>query len=151
VKIQNVGLVLCSFIYGICGLTGCNAASVPLRLATVPLTVQCHTAYRSRVISRIEQEDMVTLTSENDRVTLTYKDLTLTLFYSSSTDYEGRFLKVSVTPAESSDELAAALYQLSKTERPVNQFIGDHGFTGLQFIYHPVTRAELQYRCLARE
>lgn len=44
----------------------------------------------------------------------------------------------------------AQLYQMPRTEPIRNQFVGDHGFTGLNYVYHPTTRAEMQYLCLAR-
>jgi hypothetical protein len=33
----------------------------------------------------------------------------------------------------------------------VNQFIGGHGFTGLVYVYHPSSDAELQYFCETRD
>ena len=81
---------------------------------------------------------------------MSYADLVFhAQYWDGEAGYEERALKVWVTPSDSDQELMALLYQLSKTERPVNQAVGGHGFTGLHYVYHPHTEVELQFWCSA--
>ena len=59
-------------------------------------------------------------------------------------------LRISVTANDTQAEVVSQLYQLSLTEPVRNQFSGDHGFTGLSYVYHPTSRAEVQYTCKAQ-
>ena len=56
---------------------------------------------------------------------------------------------MSVLMAGSGEELSSQLCQMSKTERPQNEFIGGHGFTGLTYAFHSTSRAELHHWCVA--
>ena len=133
--------------------TGCAQAGLsptPAQEAAIPLRIECHTAYRSSVTVPIEREELVTLTASANRQTISYQDLVFHALYTAGEmDGEGRGLKLSVTTVDSPDELMVVLYQMQKTEAPRNQFSGGHGFTGLGYVYHPTSRAELQYWCIA--
>jgi hypothetical protein len=45
--------------------------------------------------------------------------------------------------------LHSTLYQLPLDSGPQNQFVGGHGFTGLNYSYAPGSTAELQFWCEA--
>ena len=115
------------------------------------LAIECHAAYRSSVTTAIEREETFMLSSAEPDAKIAFADLELSaVYFSGERSGESRSLRVAVTPAGSSSELAAQLYQLSKAVPPQNEFIGGHGFTGLAYAYHPVSLAELQYWCVAR-
>ncbi len=59
---------------------------------------------------------------------------------------EGRSLSVSVSEL-SGPPIVSHLYQI--WSGPIDQFAGDHGFTGLVYVTSPTTGAELQYLCKA--
>ncbi len=116
---------------------------------SVPLAVECHTAYRSSVTVGIELEQTVELSSTEDTKSVDLGDLRFAvIYYAGELSGEGRFLKVSVSSVEDDREVTSQLYQLSKTEPPQNEFHGGHGFTGLSYAYHPTSKSELQYWCV---
>lgn len=118
---------------------------------TVPLNIDCHTAYRSSVTVPVQKKERMTLTSTKDKKTIRMGDLDFhTQYLSGENNGEVESLKVSVTPSESKEELAAFMYQMPNIGQVQNQFSGDRGFTGLGYVYHPKSRAELQYWCVAR-
>jgi hypothetical protein len=132
-------------------LVGCRRAESPatnLPETPMPLTIECHTAYRASVTVSIERQDTVLLTKSESQKTITYQDLGFHATYWDD-PYEGRSFKTSVTVSNSNDEIQADLYQMSRTALPENQFY-EHGFTGLVYIYHPTSRAEVQYWCIAK-
>ncbi len=115
----------------------------------VPLTIECHTAYRSSVAVGIEREQTLELSSAENAKTVDHGDLRFgATYFDGEFSGEGRFLKVSVLSIEDDREVTSQLYQLSKTEPPKNEFHGGHGFTGLSYAYHPTSTSELQYWCV---
>ena len=64
-----------------------------------------------------------------------------------SDEFEGKALDVFVYPKGDQDPIAQGKYQFDDIDPPSNQFVGDHGFTGLIYVMHPQTEAELQYFC----
>ena len=71
--------------------------------------------------------------------------LTLDLSYDDS-EYEGSSVGVSVSTAE--HPLFRSLYQLGERGL-INQFAGDHGFTGLVYLTHPTDAGDYQLICKA--
>ena len=128
-----------------------QAQSHEAQATPVPLAIDCHLAYRSSVTVGIEREETVSFTASDANETVSFPQLKFQAQYSAGQEsWAERALRLSVTPAESSNELTAQLYQLSKTDPLRNQFVGDHGFTGLHYVYHPTSGAELQYWCIAK-
>jgi hypothetical protein len=116
------------------------------------LMIDCLVAYRSSVTVSIEQEKVLTLSANEGGKSIVFDDLEFHAQYWSSGEeppFERGF-KVWVTTVGSDDELVAQFYELSRTELPRNQFLREHGFTSLSYVYHPTSRAELQYMCEAR-
>lgn len=117
----------------------------------VPLTIECHLAYRAAVTVPIELEQTLELSSAETARTADLGDLRFgATYFNGEFSGEGRFLKVSVLSIEDDREVTSQLYQLSKTEPPKNEFHGGHGFTGLSYAYHPSSSSELQYWCVGR-
>lgn len=128
-------------------LTACQGASD----SDVPRapSITCHAAYRSGVRTPIEREETFFFGDEDGQQRLDFSDLSLHAQYSSGELNNERALRLSVTEAGQTAELTAQLYQLPRDSGPLNQFIGGHGFTGLNYVYHPTTGAELQFWCTA--
>lgn len=142
------GLGLAWFMLVSC--QGTQAQSNQTQTTVVPLSIDCHLAYRSSVTVGIEREETLSFAAATDSQTVTFSQLQFQAQYWAGVEpWEERALKVSALPAEGNSELAAQLYQFSKTETLRNQFVGDHGFTGLHYVYHPTSGAELQYWCIA--
>lgn len=144
------GLFICVLL----GLPGCAPTpgqQAPTVEPALLQAIECHSAYRTSVTVPVEREETVMLTSTADEQNITFADLVFhARYWPDEPGGEGPSLRLSVTAAGSADELVATLYQLPAPTPPRNQFSGGHGFTGLSYVYHPASHAELQYWCLAR-
>ena len=144
-----------SVVFGLAAVilvgTACGeetAAPVPATGEIVSLTVDCTTSYREQG-SRFSKE-VLNLSMAKPRATADFGDLRFdATYFSGERSGEGRSLRVAVLTAGTGEELSSQLYQMSKTERPQNEFVGGHGFTGLAYAFHPTSRSELQYWCVA--
>jgi hypothetical protein len=143
-------LLLC---LGLLSLASCSWARAKIndpQAAPVSLSLDCHIAYRSSVTVGIEREETISFAAANTNQTIAFPELEFyAQYWAGLEEWEERGLKVSVSAVNTDEELAAQLYQISKTEALRNQFEGGHGFTGLNYIYHPTSRAEVQYWCVA--
>lgn len=111
--------------------------------------IVCHAAYRSSVGTGTEREEEIVLGDEDQDQTLSFAELEFHAQYSTGEFNGERALRLWVTEAGQADSLTTQLYQLPVEAGPVNQFIGGHGFTGLNYVYH-ATGAELQFWCQAK-
>ena len=112
-------------------------------------TLTCHVAYRPAVTVPIEREETITLGDVEEEETLSFADLDFHAAYTPGEVTMERSLRLWVTPAGSQATLTSQLYQLAQESGPHNQFQGGHGFTGLTYVYHPETGAEMQFWCTA--
>jgi hypothetical protein len=129
---------------------GREAAALP---ASQPASsaVDCLVAYSARAGTGIDWEETVTLSAEAREQTFDLGDLVFHARYWPLGESPGEHtFRVWVTAGDTAAEIVSQLYQLSSTEAVRNQFVGDHGFTGLSYVYHPVSKAELQFTCKAR-
>ena len=134
--------LLMGFLLVSCG--GLAETAVP-RAASIT----CHTAYRSGVSRPIEREESLTFADEDAQQTITFSDLALHAQYGTGAGDQERALRLWVTAPGETAEYTSQLYQLPLDSGPANQFIGGHGFTGLNYVYHPQSGAELQFWCAA--
>jgi hypothetical protein len=74
-------------------------------------------------------------------------NLTATLF---DDDFEGRSFQISIYDVDGSVG-NVAIYQFAPGTRPVNEFWGQHGFTGLNWVQDPLSGDNVQYACFARD
>lgn len=133
-------LLACSFIL----LTSCTTGAAPRAQV-----IHCSMAYRGSSSVPIEDEESVTFNDSSSTYQAIFKELTLHAAYSSGRDNQERALRLWVTENSAGRELFRQLYQLPQDAGPQNQFIGGHGFTGLNYAYHPTSGAELQFWCTA--
>jgi hypothetical protein len=92
---------------------------------------------------------MVELGKGGDRQMIGLHDMQVHAQYLDD-EFEGRSLVISVSSPGADRELVRELYQIDRQKGLVNQFVGGHGFTGLLYVYHPDSAAELQCFCEAR-
>ena len=67
----------------------------------------------------------------------------------SDSEIEGRSFSIRVLDGEAL--LISTLYQMDPAQPPANEFWGDHGFTGLNYVRDPVSGETLQYACVAMD
>ena len=126
-------------------------AAVPSSDGLATSAVECLVAYSSRAGTGIDEQRTVVLSTDARQEAIDLGDLTFHAQYWPRNDAPGEHtFRVWVTVSDTQAEIVAQLYQLPLTEAVRNQFVGDHGFTGLGYVYHPVSRAELQYTCKAQ-
>jgi len=111
--------------------------------------IVCSTAYRVAQTEPLTEVDSLRLEDTDTVQSLPYIYLELHAEYSDGRSDGERALRVWVTRTAEAEPLVTHLYQLAEDEGPQNQFLGDHGFTGLMYAYDPVSGAELQYWCTA--
>ena len=110
--------------------------------------IECQVFYRPS-IGESFRESTVTLAKGGDRGVVEQDDLRWDAAYWDD-EYEGQSLSIAVTGLDTGQGLVRQLYQLDREKGLANQFIGGHGFTGLVYVYHPGSTAEMQYFCQAR-
>ena len=119
----------------------------------VPLaeSISCTAAYRSSAEVGIEREETLTFTNADDEQTVAFTDMTLHAAYDAGGADNERNLRVWVTDAAETAVYHSTLFQFEPDSGPQNQFVGGHGFTGLNYSYASGSTAELQYWCEANE
>jgi hypothetical protein len=112
------------------------------------LNIECQVSYRPSMAARFETS-AITLGAGNNQQMVEFDDLAFRAQYVEDQG-EGRSFSIAVTRPDTGDELVRQLYQIDSQKGLSNQFIGGHGFTGLNYVYHPSSAAEVQYFCQAR-
>jgi len=126
------------------GTNGAQTAVSPPRASSII----CTAAYRSSVQVGIEREETLTFTDTDDEQSAAFTDMVFHAAYRTGEADNERNLLVWVT--DTADTIAqSTLYQLPIDSGPQNQFVGSHGFTGLNYSYHPDSGAEMQFWCEA--
>lgn len=97
----------------------------------------------------IEQEETLTFADVDDEQSAAFGAMTFHAAYRTGAVDNERSLRVWVTDAAETAVSHSTLYQLEPDSGPQNQFVGGHGFTGLNYSYAPGSTAELQYWCEA--
>lgn len=142
--------VLIGLLIGVMVLSvGCSPSPEEAgRQSVVPVSIDCRVFYRPSVTESLS-ESAITLTTNGDHEVIEFDDMQFSAQYWDD-QFEGRSLLISVTSPDTGDEVVRQLYQMGRGKSLINQFIGGHGFTGLIYVYHPSSTAELQYFCEAR-
>ena len=145
-----LGILVVGLLLVACGGGGETAPSASSGQA-VPLaeSISCTVAYRSSVEVGIEQEETFTFTDVDDEQSVAFTDMTFHAAYDAGGADNERNLRVWVTDAAETAVFHSTLFQFETDSGPQNQFVGGHGFTGLNYSYFPGSTAELQYWCEA--
>jgi hypothetical protein len=144
-------LVLAGLLIGVTVLlVGCSPSPEEAGgQSVVPVSIDCRVFYRPSVTETLSGESAVTLTTSGDHEIIEFDDMEFSAQYWDD-QFEGRSLVISVASPDTGDEVVRQLYQMDRAKSLINQFIGGHGFTGLIYVYHPSSTAELQCFCEAR-
>jgi hypothetical protein len=110
----------------------------------------CKAFFRPSVYVRLQPADEIRVAGRGDRSefdrSVTAGPFRFRVLYSDDR-YEGRSLVTYVYRASTSKLIEETLFQFDREGEPLNQFTGEHGFTGLHYVYAPDSGAELQYMC----
>jgi len=113
--------------------------------ASNPPTIECQVFHRAAAGERFD-ESIVTLGPGNGAQSLDYDQLAFAVQFHDDAG-EGPSLAIATSDRDTGREIARQLFQIDRSKGLANQFIGGHGFTGLHYIFHPSSTAELQYFC----
>ncbi len=141
------GVAIAIYLLLALSLSGCSSPeTVPEAPTSSEGTIVCEVFYRSSAVGSLEAAPLITFSEGSDLKVLEF-DTTVFEAQLQEDDYEGRALRIAITDLASGDEITRQLYQFD-TQNPVeNQFVGGHGFTGLNYIFQPDSSAEMQFFC----
>ena len=109
--------------------------------------ISCTAAYRTDATQPLEAEQSYRLDSNNREFFAQFGETILTAQYQLGEVNQERAVVVFVSTT--TGPATTQLYQLPQDNGPINQFVGGHGFTGLNYFTHPFNGSELQYWCSA--
>lgn len=121
------------------------ATARPVVSTTPPPPIECHPSYREAVTEQLDEGPVLRVEADGETKEANFADLDLRILHSND-GYEGRALAVTVSASGTEHVVARHLYQLARDGNPPNS-LGGQGFTGLVYVYHPLSGAELQFIC----
>ena len=125
---------------------GCTSAG----FSSKGSTIICEVFYRSTAGQSLEAAPLMTFSGGNVQQTHEFEDMAFEARFQDD-EFEGRALSIAVTDLKTGSELTRQLYQFDAENPVANQFIGGHGFTGLNYVFHPDSSAEMQYFCSVQQ
>jgi len=138
IKILFITALFCS---------GCSSPETAPEATTAGAgSIVCEVFYRSSDGGGVDTQPLLTFSEGNDLKVFEFETMTIAASFQDDA-YEGRSLSIAVTNLENGSEIFRQLYQFDPKNPVENQFVGGHGFTGLNYIFHPDSSAEIQYFC----
>jgi len=114
--------------------------------ASASNTIVCEVFYRPTSGTSLEAAPEITFPGRNDQKFQEFEDMSFEARFQDD-QFEGRALMIVVTNLNTGTEISRQLYQFDSQNPLKNQFVGGHGFTGLNYVFHPDSSAEMQYFC----
>jgi hypothetical protein len=143
---RSLAIGMCLLLWGVLFLAACNTNNTSLARADL---ITCTVAYRASTSQPIEHEESLALIDSDAEQSVAFNDLVFHAAYRTGEADNERSLRLWVTDVNDSTIYQSQLYQLDPVAGPQNQFQGGHGFTGLNYSYHPTSQAEMQFWCEA--
>jgi len=137
-------ILLLLFIFPMVGCVPSGAVTEPV--APDFNILVCEVFYRPSPGSGMQSHPPLVFKRGNDSQSIQFDELAFEARFQDD-EFEGRALSTIVTAMETGVEISRVLYQFDSNNPVENQFIGGHGFTGLNYVFHPTTSAEVQYFC----
>jgi hypothetical protein len=125
-------------------LSACNGAQSPI--STTAGNIVCEVFYRSGAGQSFESAPLMKFTGGTEKQSQAFDELLFEAWFQDD-EFEGRALSIVIVDSEKDREIARQLYQFDPQNSVENQFVGGHGFTGLNYVFHPNSVAEIQYFC----
>lgn len=129
---------------------GCSSSSTPVvEGSAIEGSVNCQVFYRDSAGDPLSEAPTMMLSTSGDLEFVQFENMEFRV-QTFADQTEGQSLSITITNLDSRTELNRTLYQLDQSKGLVNQFIGGHGFTGLNYVFHPNAESELQFFCDVR-
>jgi hypothetical protein len=127
--------------------SACSTLETPTD-STLPseTMIVCEVFYRPSSGASMETAPLITFVGGNEQKSHQFERMAFAAYFQDD-DYEGVALSIAILDRESGDEIFRQLYQFDPQNPVKNQFIGGHGFTGLNYVFQPGSSAEIQYFC----
>lgn len=128
-------------------LAGCSTSNITAE-ATSPggNIVVCEVFYRSTSGQGLQAAPLISFAEGNHSETLTFDTMVFEARFQDD-EFEGRTLSIAVTGLDTGGDITRQLYQFDRQNPVENQFVGGHGFTGLNYVFQPGSPAEMQFFC----
>lgn len=144
-KTLNIGLAFFLFLSVL--LLGCNSTKTESRdRSSGAYSLICEVFYRSDPGQGLEAAPPIIFTGGSEQIDYKFEKLTFEAQLQDD-QFEGRTLYTAVINLETGDEISRQLFQFDPKNPVENQFVGGHGFTGLNYAFHSASSAEMQYFC----
>ena len=130
-------------------VTACAGTETNSTQPAKAAAITCTVAYRADVSLPLEREESIIFGDSDGEQSVVLADMVFQAAYSTGELDNERALRLWVTDSEEAVVYQAQLYQLPIDSGPQNQFVGGHGFTGLNYSYTTDSPAELQFWCEA--
>jgi hypothetical protein len=141
--ITSLGWILVLLILA----TSCTSSTTPgIVGVTIEGSINCHAFYRAASGEGLAEAPTMALSLDGDLEFIQFENMEFRV-QTFADQFEGQSLSIIITDMGTNAELNRYLYQLDQSKGLTNQFIGGHGFTGLNYIFHPDGEAEMQFFC----
>ena len=128
-------------------LSACSTTQITVEAApSGGSTIVCEVFYRSSTGKGLDSAPLITFSDGNDQKIYEFETMVFEARFQDD-DYEGHALSIVITNLENGEEITRQLYQFDPQNPVENQFIGGHGFTGLNYVFQPDSSAEMQFFC----
>ena len=130
--------------------SSCSSSSTPVADGEpIEGNIDCHVFYRAASGEALSEAPTMTLSMDGDLEFVQFENMEFRV-QTFADQFEGQSLSIAITDLDSRAEINRYLYQLDQSKGLKNQFIGGHGFTGLNYIFHSNGESEMQFFCDAR-
>lgn len=127
--------------------TSCSSSSTPVdQGGVIEGSINCNAFYRAVSGEALSEAPKMTLSMDGDLEFIQFENMEFRAQFFAD-QFEGQSLSITISNLDDNTELNRYLYQLDQSKGLTNQFIGGHGFTGLNYVFHPNGEAEMQFFC----
>ena len=147
---KSVGIATIIYLIIIIAFVGCSTSNIsPEAPSPGNRTIVCEVYYRSTSGQSLQAAPLINFSEGSHSETLTFDTMVFEAHFQDD-EYEGRALSIAVTDMDTGSDITRQLYQFDRQNPVENQFVGGHGFTGLNYAFQPGTSAEIQFFCSAQ-
>ena len=144
---KSVGIATTIYLIIMIAFVGCSTSNItPEAPSSSNRTIVCEVFYRSTSGQSLQSAPLISFTKGSNSETLTFDTMVFEAHFQDD-EYEGRSLSIAVNELDTGSEITRQLYQFDGNNPVENQFVGGHGFTGLNYVFQPGTSAEMQFFC----
>ena len=132
---KSVGILTTIFLVICIVLAGCSISNIsPEAPSPGNRTIVCEVFYRSTSSQSLQAAPLINFSEGSHSETLTFDTMVFEAHFQDD-EYEGRALSIAVTDLDTGSDISRQLYQFDQQNPVENQFVGGHGFSGLNYAF----------------